>query len=334
MKSTLTSIALAACLGMSVDLLPMAFAGAEAALAETDVRSQETPENASRTKTGYSGHFAGSEFSGTSRALCAAVSDGHFAEASRLVQSGADLEARSTQPLTEGMTILQLAVWHRWDVEAVKLLLDLGADVESRDRRGNSALIYEAEARPAIRSAVVRLLLDAGADVNAHGQNGMTALMHAAMHDDPTAVALLLGAGADVHAADKAGWTALMHATRRNRGHEGVVILLIAAGSDVNAVHRRGGTAIGSAAYNGHTRVVELLVEARANVNVRDEAGWTPLICASTRGHLQVVERLLAAGADVSARDLLGRTALSAAASGRHASVVKRLAPARRKLTP
>ncbi len=334
MKSIITSIVSVTCLCTSMNLLPAVDAGGEATAAEADVRSQEIPQNASRERTGYSGHFACSGFCGTSRALCAAVSDGQFAEVGRLVQSGADLEARSNHPLTEGMTILQLAVWHKWDIEAIELLLDLGADVESRDRRGNSPLIYAAEARPAIRLPVVRLLLDAGADVKPHGAIGMTALMHASMNDIPVAVDVLLDAGANVYAADKTGWTALMHATRRNRGHKGVVTSLIAAGSNVNAVHGRGGTAIGSAAYNGHTRVVELLIEARANVNVRDEAGWTPLICASTSGHWKVVDRLLAAGADVGARDILGRTALSAAASGGHASIVERLAPACRKLRP
>ena len=334
MKPMIAAVALATWLCTSVHPLPAFEARATVAAAEAEPQSPEVSQNATRTITGYSGHFACDGLSGTSRTLCAAVSDARFAEARRLARSGADLEARSNQPLTEGMTILQLAVWHKWDVEAVRLLLNVGADVESRDRRGNSALIYAAQARPVIRLPVLQSLLDAGADVNAHGENGMTALMHSSMHDDPVVVNALLDAGADVHATDKTGWTALMHATRRNRGHAEVVTSLIAAGSDVNAAHRRGGTAIASAAYNGHLRVVDLLIEAGANVNIHDEAGWTPLICAATRGHLKVVDRLLSSGADLGARDILGRTALSAASAGGHTDIVERLTPARRHIKP
>ena len=314
MKSIVRSLVFASCLCGPNPLLPVA--------------PGQSREDASEMKTGYAGHYACRGFSGTSKALCAAVSDGEFGEVRRLVEAGADLEAGSSVPLTRGMTILQLAVWHKWDMEAVKLLIDLGADVDAKDQRGNSALIYAIKARPAIRLPQAELLLEAGAGVKAKGEKGMTALMHAAMHDNIPALKILLEAGADVRARDKTGWTALMHATRIKYGYTAVVASLIEAGSDVNAAHRHGGTALSSAAYNGHAAVVRLLIEARANVNPKDKAGWTPLICSAVNGHAEVVALLLGAGADLNARDHLGRTALSVASDHGHAKVVSLLTAA------
>ena len=251
MKSLIRLTILALCPWVLNPFLPVAQVTA------ADPSLGRSPIHESTIRTGYAGHYGCRGFSGADRALCVAASDGDSAEARRLVKAGADLSATSDEPLTRGMTILHVAVWHKWDIRAVTLLIDLGADANAKDGWGNTALIYAAEARPDIRLPLIRLLLESGADVKARGKKGMTALMHASMHDDAAALRMLLDAGADVREKDTGGWTALMHATRCNRGHPSVVALLIEAGSDVNAAHRYGGTAIASAAYQGHTEAEE-----------------------------------------------------------------------------
>ena len=54
----------------------------------------------------------------------------------------------------------------------ISLLLQAGADVNAKDRDGNTALILAAAENP----TVVSVLLKAGADVNAKDRDGNTAL--------------------------------------------------------------------------------------------------------------------------------------------------------------
>ncbi len=337
MRSVVGTLMLVGCCWGTGDLTLVA--GEDASTSPPAVQAQlpqpETPENtpANRTESapagsGYAGHFSCRTFAGKDRELCVAVSDNEPDQVKRLLASGANIDARSRGSHTDGMTMLILAVWHRWGRESVQLLIDAGADVNARDERGNTALIYAAEARPAINLAVTEMLVKAGADVNIKGEDGMTALMYAAMHDDPRVVKRLLDAQADVAARDAKGWTALMHATRKDRGYAAIIELLIESGAEVGAVHQRGGTALSSACYNGHTRAVELLLDAGAKVNGKDQAGWTPLICACFNGHTPIVKLLLAAGAEVNAKDAAGRTPLRVATDSGHWETVKVLTEA------
>ena len=74
---------------------------------------------------------------------------------------------------------------------------------------------------------VVGVLLEAGAEVNARSRRGMTALMQAAGRGHKGTVVLLLEADADVTLKDAYGWTALTRAKRSC--HYGIVDLLEAA---------------------------------------------------------------------------------------------------------
>src|SRR5215472_10948154 len=65
----------------------------------------------------------------------------------------------------------------RGDVDAVKSLLGKGANINSKDADGRTALL---EASYWGQPDVVKLLLDKGADVNAADQSGHTAVVEAA----------------------------------------------------------------------------------------------------------------------------------------------------------
>ncbi len=99
--------------------------------------------------------------------------------------------------------------------EAVKFLLDKGADVNAKN---------ELEATPLILAAgnpeKARMLVEKGADVNAHSKLGRTPLIIAAGCDGCTStVKLLLDKGADPNAKDKQGNTRTRR--RRHRGQPG-----------------------------------------------------------------------------------------------------------------
>lgn len=111
------------------------------------------------------------------------------------------------------------------DTQMVERALRSGADPNTRDASGATALMYAAAFAS---DATMRALLDKGADVNAANQSGATALMWATHDSDK--VRLLLSRGVQVNAARADGATALLGAALR--GNQQVVEMLIAAGAD------------------------------------------------------------------------------------------------------
>ena len=108
------------------------------------------------------------------------------------------------------------------------LLLPLGAGtvIEAHDHLGWTPLVTAILFSE--NPDAVRVLLDAGANLEAGDVFGSTPLMHAASDDDPDAVRLLLAAGAGLGVRDATGMTPLMHAA--SGGFPDVVQVLLDAG--------------------------------------------------------------------------------------------------------
>lgn len=118
-----------------------------------------------------------------------------------LTDNGSDLEAQEGM---FGRTLLMQAVMLD-DIEAVKLFLRAGGQVNFSDNGGETPLIIAA--RDA-RVEMLPLLLDAGADINAQDNAGQTALMGAILKKDAQKVQLLLDYGADSDIRDNLDQTA------------------------------------------------------------------------------------------------------------------------------
>lgn len=88
----------------------------------------------------------------------------------------------------------------------VQSLLKAGADVNSKDKKGRTALLIAAEKG---HPEVVTLLLESKADVNVTDKHGRTALMYAAMTTSIASVRLLIDKGAYVNVMNEKGETAL-----------------------------------------------------------------------------------------------------------------------------
>ena len=104
----------------------------------------------------------------------------------------------------DGFTPLHLAIFGG-STEAVRVLVDAGADVEAMSDNaqvrvrplGTAAFVGSVEA--------ARILLDAGADVNGQGDGGFTALHSAAQNGDEKLARFLLERGADRTITNAAG---------------------------------------------------------------------------------------------------------------------------------
>ena len=123
------------------------------------------------------------------RALLAASSGDHVRLAG-LLRSG-------LSPDTEvaGLPLLAHAA-AGGHVEATRLLLRHGADVDRRSSDGRTPLMLAAGVDGS--AATLRVLLDAGADENAENPPGYSVLMFAVSSREPEHVRLLLEVGADV----------------------------------------------------------------------------------------------------------------------------------------
>jgi ankyrin repeat protein len=180
------------------------------------------------------------------------------------------------------------------NLPALKALLKSG-DVNSRDKRGTTPLMYAAASGSA---EAVRMLLSAGAAVNASNDFGATALMWGIT--DAEKVKALLGSGADVRAKSKMGRTALYLAAA-NDGSSATVRLLLDRGANPTERDGQQSTPLLAATAANDLASIKLLLEHGADANDADGSGMTPLMNAASNGNLKAIEMLLARGADVNA---------------------------------
>jgi hypothetical protein len=117
-------------------------------------------------------------------------------------------------------------------------------------------------------SAVVRLLLDKGADLESKDKEGQTPLSWAARNGNGAVVKLLLDKGADLELKDRYGQTPLSWAAR-NR-YKSVVKLLLDKGADIESKDRYGRTPLSWAADSRRAAVVKLLLDKGANLESKD----------------------------------------------------------------
>src|ERR1035438_2887048 len=149
------------------------------------------------------------------------------------------------------------------DLAALKARLAKGAGVDARDRRGSTLLMHAA----AVGSAeAVKLLLDSGADPNAKNDLEATPLILGAGNAEKAR--MLVEKGADVNAHSKLGRTPLMIAASCD-GCAGTVKLLLDKGADPKAADKRGNTALNEAAWANNSASVRLLLAKGAELSAQ-----------------------------------------------------------------
>jgi ankyrin repeat protein len=179
--------------------------------------------------------------------------------------------------------------------DAVKMLLDAGANVNRRGVNGKSShpLFYAVYAQGTERdkTETINLLLAAGADTRAYG-SGKTILhlLHAysqpAPHLDAAFAAVLAHDPGLVHCRDASGATPLLQVLQGSKD-PALVKVLLDAKADPNAVDTDGNTAllrlVTVAKYTDHEaatvrRVIGLLVDAGADLTQCRDGAETPLM--------------------------------------------------------
>src|SRR5689334_104193 len=173
----------------------------------------------------------------------------------------------------------------------------------------------------------VRGLLQKGADVNAPQPDGMTALHWAAYKGDAEMAEMLLYGGAHADAVTRIGQYTPLHIASRE-GNTAVAKLLVEKGANVNAkTTNSGATALHLAAAAGNAELISFLLDHNADVNAReDEWGQTPLIFAASLNRVDAIKVLMKRGADPSITsrtvDLDFEAKLAQAATARQSAAI------------
>ena len=212
---------------------------------------------------------------------------GRIAGLSALLVGVASAIAATPQPRLAGAA-------ENGDGTAVRSLLDAGADVNSTQDDGTTALHWAAYHDD---TDTAELLIRSGADVNAVNAYGVPPLSLACGNRNAALVNLLLDAGANANAVRQGGETVLMTAART--GSLEALEALLAHGADPNALERNGQSAVMWASAEGHAAVVEALIEAGADFSLTLKSGFNPMFFAVREGRTDVVRTLLRAGTDV-----------------------------------
>ena len=161
------------------------------------------------------------------------------------------------------------AVLAKGNLDAISLLLDLGADVNMKNEHKRTPLCEAyRDHNGRLRLEVMRLLLERGAASDVW-YDDRDLLLHKAIYI----------------------------------GEAEVIRLLMQHKADVNTPIYSNHTPLHWASSIGNTNIAQILLECGANINALSDFG-TPLFHASLNGHLQAAQLLLAHGADVHIRAL------------------------------
>ena len=184
------------------------------------------------------------------------------------------------------------------------------------------------------------ILLNEGADINSRDADGRTALHLASQNGNIDVARVLLAPHHEID-IDARSYARGDHEERKmhghatalylasDKGHEEIIDLLLIHHANVNLANWSNRTPLMQASKLGHTACVARLLAAGADPKIREFNDYPPLHDAAAEGRLETVRLLLDHGAEIDARltkeFLTGYTALHLATQDRRVDCMREL---------
>lgn len=235
-----------------------------------------------------------------------------------------------------GNTPLHIAIANNASFDEVMFLIDMGAEINARNRDGESALYFAVEKNNRL---IGEQLLAKSADVFSSGNNNASPLLLALTLGNESQEWLLTSEV--IKAQDSLGNTPLHIATEYNLNN--AMLNILEKGGDPNVQNTNGESPIFIAVQKNNIIAIEILLLNGANkdlrnylgntilhtsvqsnakdsayialkngfdVNAQNGSGKTALHIASQENNIEMMELLLEQGADIHSADIIGRTPL------------------------
>ena len=189
----------------------------------------------------------------------------------------------------DGDTPLHCACRHPADLQIVDILLDLGADHNLKNKKGETPLLCAVELN---NKDAVESLLFAKADPNAKNNSGCGPLVKAAGQANKEIMALLIQNGARINEFKDA-----MLREASKKGHLDMMQALIERGARLDCGSSSyGNTPLHKAAHKQQLGAVKLLLNAGAKTDSINRKGQTPYDIAVARTDHEIAKLLLKHG--------------------------------------
>ena len=215
-------------------------------------------------------------------------------------------------------------------VEAVKILLEAGADTETENHKGQTALISTLEVY--CSNEIIQLLFDAGVNLEAQDEFGNTSIIIAYAkskskyhpEDSIKNVDLLKSLGASIERFKEIDFI-----NDAGNGNNCAVIEFIESKGNINCIGMNGASAVGAAALSDRLDTLRILLSAGAKT---DNLSDVFVSCAYSK-HIDIVQELINIGIDVNQPDLkIGSFAISRAVEAKSIAMVDILLKAGAKI--
>jgi len=208
-------------------------------------------------------------------------------------------------------------------INELKILLAKGANANSVDSGGISALMLAVTRESQNTDEIAKILIQNGANVNLSNSFKETILMLAISNKkiNYNLIELIVSKSSNLNAKDSEGNTALFYAIKKNDFN--ISRLLIEKGANINLQNIKGKTPLMISISNSINRnkffneISKFLILKNADVNIKDNARKTPLMYAAFLGNIELLRFIILKGADYNAKNKYNNSVLTyAVASG------------------
>ncbi len=206
-----------------------------------------------------------------------------------------------------GNTPLHIAIENNASIEEIEFLMDMGAEIDARNRDGESVLYFAVKKNNRL---IGEKLLAQGADVFYAGNNNASPLLLALSSENDSQEWLLTSEV--IKAQDSLGNTPLHIATEYNLND--AILNILEKGADPNIQNTNGESPIFIAVEKNNITAVEILLLNGAEKNLRNYLGNTILHTSIKANAKDAAYVALKNGFDVNAQNSSGKTALHIAA--------------------